>query len=197
MNSIKFFFILSSVLFAPSLRGQATINPAIQTTLDAFIEYSNQQDWDKAFDLLYPKLFTKVAKQDLIDVMMGMEADGMTLHMTRPRITSTSVPVTEGNETFVRVEYDANMDVNIKTGGMYDYQKAIMSITEQFQATYGASNVKWNADYKRFEIAAHKAMMAVQTGTGAWKLVEINMDQPDLMAYLFSPSVMETLVRIQ
>jgi hypothetical protein len=197
MNSIKFFFILGAVFFTPALRGQASINPAIQTTLDAFIEYSNQQDWDKAFDLLYPKLFTKVPKQDLVDVMMGMEADGMTLHMGSPRITSTSVPVVEGDETFVRVEYDANMDVNIKPGGMYDYQKAVISITEQFEATYGASNVKWNADNKRFEIAAHKSMIAVQTGTGSWKLVEINMDQPELMAYLFSPSVMETLVRKQ
>ena len=197
MNSIKFFFILSAVLFTSALRGQASINPAIQTTLNAFIEYSNQQDWDKAFDLLYPKLFTKVPKQDLVDVMMGMEADGMSLQMTNLRITSTSVPMTEGNETFVKVKYQADMDVNIKSGGMYDYPKAVTSITEQFQATYGADNVKWNADNKRFEIIAHKSMMAIQTGTGAWKLVEINMDQPALMEYLFSPSIMDALVRVE
>lgn len=197
MNSIKFFFILSAVLISSALKGQAAINPAIQTTLNTFIDYSNQQDWDKAFDLLYPKLFTKVPKQDLVDVMLGMEADGMSLKMTNLRIVSTSVPMIEGNETFVKVKYVADMDVNIKPGGMYDYPKSITSITQQFQSTYGADNVKWNAQFMRFEIIANKSMMAIQTGTGAWKLVEINMDQPELMEYLFSPAVMDGLVRAE
>lgn len=197
MNTIKFFFILSSVLFTSVLRGQAAINPAIQSTLDSYIQYTNEKNWDKAFDLLYPKLFTKVPKQDLVDLMVGMEADGLSLSMSNTRITSTSVPMEEGNETFVKVKYQADMDVNIKPGGMYDYPKAVTSITEQFQATYGADNVKWNADNKRFEIIAHKAMIAIRTGAGDWKLVEINMDQPALMEYLFSPSIMDALVRVE
>jgi hypothetical protein len=197
MNTIKFFFILSAVLFTSVLKGQATINPAIKSTLDAFIEHSNKKEWDKAFDLLYPKLFTKVAKQDLVDLMAGMEADGMSLNMQNTRITSTSVPVEEGNETFVRVEYVADLEVDIMTEGMYDYPKAIAAIDEEFKNTYGGSNVKWVADNKQFKIIARKAMMAIETENGSWKLVEINMDQPELMEYLFSPSIMEALVRLE
>ena len=197
MNTIKIFFILSAVLFTTVLKGQATINPAIKSTLDAFIEHSNKKEWDKAFDLLYPKLFTKVAKQDLIDLMAGMEADGMSLNMHNTRITSTSVPVEEGNETFVRVEYVADMEVDIMTEGKYDYPKAITAIDEEFKSTYGASNVKWVSDNKQFKIIARKAMMAIEIEKGNWKLVEINMDQPELMEYLFSPSIMDALVRLE
>jgi len=195
MSVKKFLFVFSTVLFSFALKGQASINPAIQAKLDAFIQYSNNQEWDKAFDLLYPKLFTKVAKQDLVDIMVGMETDGLTLQMSNTKITSTSVPVQEGNETFVKVNYVADLMVNIKPGGLYDSQKSMMAIDEQFKATYGVENVKLDQDRKQYKIKASKSMMAVQTGKDEWKLVEINMDQPELMAYLFSPNVMESLVR--
>jgi hypothetical protein len=197
MNTIKIFFILSAVLFTSVLKGQATINPAIKASLDAFIEHSNKKEWDKAFDMLYPKLFTKVPKQELVDLMAGMEADGMSINMQNTRITSTSVPVEEGNETFVRVEYVADLQVDIKPQGIYDYPKSISAIEEEFRKTYGGSNVKWVADNKQFKIIARKAMMAIETEKGNWKLVEINMDQPELMEYLFSPSIMEALVRLE
>ena len=120
MKTISFFFILSAVLFTSAVSGQAVVNPAIKNTLDAFIDYSNKQDWDKAFDMLYPKLFTKVSKQELVDLMGGQGSEGLNLQMKNTRITSTSVPVEEGNETFVRVEYESDMEVNIVAGGAYD-----------------------------------------------------------------------------
>jgi hypothetical protein len=145
---------------------------------------------------LYPKLFTRVAKKDLVDLMMGMETDGMSLQMSNTRITSTSVPVSEGNETFVRVEYVADLKVKIEKDGMYDAPKAITSIEQQFQTTYGTKQVKWDGSKNEFQIVARKSMMAIETSKNDWKLVEINMDQPDLMAYLFSGSIMDALVRV-
>lgn len=177
------------------VNGQAVINPAIESTLNQFIDYSNKQDWDKAFDLLYPKLFTKVAKQDLMDVMTGMEADGLSLQMANTHITSTSVPMKEGEETFVRVQYVSDLTVTIKSGGLYDYPKSIQAIEEQFKSIYGASNVKWDPGANQYHIVANKAMIAIQGQTGDWKLVEVNMDQPALMESLFSPAVMDALVR--
>lgn len=197
MNAIKFFFVLSAVLFTTSLKSQAVVNPDIKSSLDAFINYSNQQDWDKAFGLLYPKLFEKVPKQDLVDLMVGMRSDGLSLKMTNTRITSTSVPVEEGNETFVRVEYEADMDVVIEEAGIYDHPKAIHAMQEQFQMTYGDSNVRWDEDAKKYQVGARKAMMAIKTGNESWKLVEINMDQPALMEYLFPPRIMDALVRLE
>jgi hypothetical protein len=196
MNTIKLLFVLCSFLTTSMVNSQANVNPAIQTTLDAFIKYSNEKEWDKAFDLLYPKLFNRVPKQDLVDLMVGMQKDGMSLWMKNTRITSTSVPVEEGNETFVRVEYEADMDVHLAEGGIYDHPKSIMAMDQQFKTTYGESNVKWNEAQKNYQIKARKAIMAINT-SNTWKLVEINMDQPELMEYLFSPSIMDALVRIE
>lgn len=197
MYTIKLFFILSAVLFTSAVNGQAVVNPAIKNTLDAYIDYSNKQDWNKAFDMLYPKLFTKVSKQELIDMVEGPGSEGLNLQMKNTRITSTSVPVQEGNETFVRVEYESDMEVNIVASGDYDAPKAIQAMDEQFKHTYGANNVKWEEGAKQYKIKANKAMMFINTGSDVWSLVEINMEQPELMESLFSPSIMDALVRLE
>ncbi len=197
MYTIKMFFILSAVLFTSAVKGQAVVNPAIKNTLDTYIEYSNKQDWNKAFDMLYPKLFTKVSKQELIDMVEGPGSAGLNLQMKNTRITSTSVPVTEGNETFVRVEYESDMEVNIVAAGDYDAPKAIQAMDEQFKATYGQNNVKWEEGTKQYKIRANKAMMFINMGSDVWSLMEINMEQPQLMESLFSPSIMDALVRLE
>jgi hypothetical protein len=196
MNAIKFCLVLGALAFSFAVRSQTIIDPAIQAKLNAFIGYSNNKEWDKAFDLIYPKLFTKIAKQDLVDMMVSMEADGMSLNMGDARITSSSSPMTEGNETFVRVEYTSNLTVKIKPAGLYDAPKAIQAIEEQFIAAYGKSNVKWDESRKEFRIIANKSMLAIDSGNKDWKLLEINMDQPELMEYLFSPAILDELVRV-
>lgn len=197
MKTISFFLFLSAVLFTTALQGQAVVNPAIKNTLDTYIDYSNKQDWDKAFDMLYPKLFAKVSKQELVDLMGGAGSEGLKLQMKNTRITSTSVPVEEGNETFVRVEYESDMEITIVAGGDYDAPKAIQAMDEQFKNTYGKTNVKWEEGTKQYKIKANKAMMFINIGSDVWKLVEINMDQPELMNSLFSPAIMDALVSIE
>lgn len=190
-------FIMTLVMLASfTAKSQAVINPGIEETLIRFITYSNQHDWDKAFDLLYPKMFAQVPKQDLVDIMKSSEADGMNLQMADTRISSTSVPVIEGEETFVKVQYVSNLSVTIAKGGKYDYPKSIQAMDEQFKIIYGPNNVKWDEASRQFKILANRSIMAIQSKQGDWKLVEINMDQPELMESLFPASVMQTLIRV-
>ncbi len=197
MNTIRSFFILCAVLFSTMLISQASINPAIQATLDGFIEKSNEHNWDKAFDYMYPRMFESVSKQDMVDMMKSSEADGMSLNLSNVRITSTSVPVEVGQETFVRVEYVSDMKVLIKKGGIYDYSKATTAMVEQFNNTYGTANVKWDEGANEFNIRASKSMMAINTNGDVWKIAEINMDQPQVMEQLFPAEVMDALVRVE
>jgi hypothetical protein len=182
---------------AVASKAQVIVDPDVQSRLDQYIGYTNDAKWDEAFDMVYPKLFTKVTKQDLVDMMVGMQADGMNLHMDNTRVISVTTPVEEGNETFLRLDYVSDLTVTIEKGGIFDAPKAIQAIDEQFKAAYGRPNVKWNEDERIFAIRAHKAMMAIHNGNRDWKFVEINMDQPELMEYLFSPSIMDALVRVE
>jgi hypothetical protein len=186
------------ILFISSLGySQLTSNPDIQNRLDAFIDLTNQHKYSEAFDLMYPKMFTRVGKQELVDMMTAMNNDGLAVSIENRRITSFSAPVEEGNEKFVRIEYTADMIVGLTKGGLYDSPKASQAMLQQFQNTYGETNVKWNADEKKYAIRAHKAMMAIQQDGGEWYLIEINPDQMELMQSLFSESVINALVKVE
>ena len=200
MNTRNFLLIIGSILlFFSSSEGQTTTphQQAIQKSLDDFIRYSNEQKWDQAFDLMYPKLFTSVPKEDLVDLMTEMAKDGMTLEMHNTRIASMTDPIQEGQEFFVRVEYTADILVKIKTGSPYDVSTTIQMIEEQFKNIYGEQNVKWHPDSKEFKIEAQKAMLAIDDGRNEWKLIEINTDQLLLMQDLFPAAIMEKLVKVE
>ncbi len=186
------FLFVSSLSFS-----QLTSNPDIQNRLDAFIDLTNQHKYSDAFDVMYPKMFTQVAKQELFDMMNAVNNDGLSVSIENRRITSFSAPFEEGNEKFVRIEYTAEMVVGLTPGGLYDSPKASQAMFQQFQSTYGETNVKWNADEKKYSIRAHKAMMAIQQDGGEWYLMEINPDQMELMKSLFSESVINALVKVE
>ena len=179
-----------------SLNAQDTHNPDIQKRLDAFIDLTNQKKYSEAFDLMYPKMFDHVSKQELIDMMASMD-NGLSLQISNRQITKFSSPFQEGDETFVRLDYTADMTVDVSKGGMFDYPKATLGILQQFQATYGEANVDWNEAEKRYTIKADKAMMAIKGREGVWYLVEINPDQMDLMQSLFSEPVVNALVKVK
>ena len=195
MMNIKLFFVLASLLVSVSMQAQGAVNPEIQSKVDAFIELSNQKKWDQAFDLMYPKLFLKVPKQELVDLMTSMDKDGLSLHRTNLKLRSSSVPFYEGDETFVRMEYTADLTMQITAGSIYDDTKPIQGMTEQFQRSYGETNVKYDPTAKKYDIRASISMMAIKS-QDQWYLVEINDDQKELMEYLFSDNVMNALVRL-
>lgn len=196
MNTIKFLFTLATVLLTLSSEAQITGNPDIQKRLDAFIEVTNQQKYNEMCDLMYPKLFTYIGKQELVDMAM-VDNKGLSQTLTNRRITSFSTPFEEGNEKFVRLTYTTEIVVDIAKGGLYDSHKASLGMLEQFRTSYGEQNVKFNPDERRFTILADKAMMAIQQDGKEWYLIEINTNQMDLMKALFSDAVLDALVRVE
>ncbi len=197
MNTVKILFFALAFVVVSSLNAQVTGNPEIQKKLDSYIELTNQKKYSEAFDLLYPKMFTNVSKQELIDVVKTEDDNGLSIQLKNRRINAFTEPFIDGTETFVRISYSVEMLVDITPGGLYDYPKSIIGIQQQFEDTYQKNNVKWDADKKQYTILADKSMMAVQPENKEWYLVEINQDQPQLMESLFSEAVMKALVRVE
>lgn len=189
-----FFILIFFVVGKTFLSAQVTIDPAIQVRFDSFIEYSNLGKWDKAFNLIYPKLFSVVSRQEMVQMMHDMEA-GLDIKMENTKITSASAPVKEGNETFVRITYTSTLTMSIEKGGVYDAPKPIQAIGDQLKSTYGGRSVQWDADTKQYIISATKDMMAIKSDDTDWYLIEINLDQPTLMESLFPAAIMDQMVR--
>ena len=56
--------------------------------------------------------------------------------------------------------------------------------------------MKYSTTDKKYNIIAHKAMMAIQPEGQNWYLIEINTDQMELMKSLFSENVINSLVLV-
>lgn len=189
--------ILVFLFFSPLslVSAQQDEESAIRERIQQFIDLSNAGDWAAAFDLLYPKLFTYVRRDELVTMMKELADDGMQLQMEKMRIRTLSLPMQEEGNTYVRVGYAAEMQVRIRSDGKYGSPASLETLTAQFTKAYGAENVDWIPAEQKFAIQADKAMIAVKTpGNPTWYLVEINPDQPDLMAFLFPPAVLDKLV---
>lgn len=197
MNTTKSILTFFALLLTFSGFAQLTSNPDIQKKLDQFIDLTNEKKYDQAFDIMYPKMFSQVGKQELVDMMTAMDNDGLSLTVTNRRITAFSTPFVDKNETFVRIDYTADMNMKIKPGGLYDSPKASTAMQQQFESVYGANNVKYDATSKNYTIMAQKAMMAIREEGKDWHLVEINTDQMELMRSLFSEAVINALVVVK
>ena len=193
----RYLFVLVFFVFGKTLlSAQVAVDPAIQVRFDSFIHYSNLGQWDKAFNLVYPKLFSQVPKVEMVQMMREM-GQGLDIKMENTKITDASAPVKEGTETFVRISYTSTLIMKIEKDGPYDAPKPIQAIGDQLKSTYGGRSVQWDADQKQYNIMATKNMMAIKSDEGAWYLVEINMEQPTLMESLFSANIMDQLVRTE
>jgi len=189
---ILVFFVVGKT----SLAAQVSIDPAIQVRFDSFVHYSNLGQWDKAFNLVYPKLFSQVPKAEMVQMMNDM-GQGLDIRMENTKITSASAPLREGTETFIRLSYTSTLTMRIEKEGVYDAPKPIQAIGDQLKSTYGGRSVQWDADEKQYNIMATKDMMAIKSDGGEWYLVEINMEQPTLMESLFPENIMDQLVRTE
>lgn len=190
-------FILMGMAISFSSYAQGPEIPAIKERLIAFMDLTNSKKYSEAFEYTYPRMFEFVPKDQLVDVMKSMDQNGLSLAIMNPVITSYSEPLIEGNEKFVKIEYSADLKVDITTGSMFDTPAACDAMLGQFESIYGKGNVKWNKDAKRYDIVAKKSMIAVQPEGGVWYLVEIRPDQMDLMNALFPESVITKFVTVK
>lgn len=198
MNIVfKAFVFLLGMVISFSSFGQGQEVPGIKERVIAFMDLTNDKKYSEAFEYTYPRMFELVPKEQLVDVMKSMDQNGLSLVIINPVITSYSEPLVEGTEKFVRIEYTADLKVDIATGSMFDNPAACDAIQGQFDSIYGKENVKWNKEAKRYDIVAKKAMLAIQPEGGEWYLVEIRPDQMDLMKALFSETVIEKFIAVE
>jgi hypothetical protein len=196
MNT-KGFLLSLGLLFGLSAASSAQdLQVALKQKLEHYVDLSNKGEWEQLFDQTYPKLYTNVSKAELV-AMMKQNQEGMDLQSSNLNIRSVSAPIEEGNETFVRIDYEADLTVKIKPGGVFDDPKPIMGLEQQFKDSYGDRNVRYNSDTREFSIRSHSAMMAIREGNGEWRFAEINTKQPKVMEFLFSPSIREALVNLE
>ncbi len=184
------FLLLSSIAVAWA---QSDKEAAIRQRLDEYFRATEAKDWNKVVDMVYPKLFNLVEKEDMVQLFADMEGNGMVFQMKDFVVHDISKPVTHEGERFALVGYSAGMNIRF-TSAAYRDSSMVESLRTTFSATYGDENVRYNKEDNSFDIQADKSMFAIAPeGSAEWAFMENNPGQAGLLGALIPETVKEKL----
>jgi len=101
--------LLLTVLFACNKTGGNTASKenykeAIETRLLSYFNHTNNSEWNEMLDMVYPKVFTRIPRQDMLNQFQGMEESGMFLQTDNEKVQKVSEVFTVNEEDFVFVD---------------------------------------------------------------------------------------------
>ena len=166
---------------------------AIQQRLDAYFQATEAKEWGKVVDMVYPKLFTLVKKEDMVQLFADMEGNGMVFQMKDFNVNNISETVAHEGERFALVDYSAGMNIRF-TSAAYQDSSMVSILQASFAATYGEDNVHYKKEDNSFDIQAEKTMFAIAPeGNADWAFMENNPGQEGLLGALIPEAVRDKL----
>lgn len=162
---------------------------SVSDSLQVYLQANYDKDYDKIMDMVYPKLFDIVAREDMIAMFKGMESEGIEFELSDGLIHSISEVMVEDGKRFSRVDYSMKMMMRF-SGIEYESEATQDIIHTSFQAQYGEDNVSRKEG--AFYIQTDKTMIAIAPiGEESWKFMEMNRDQPQLLEMLLPVEIIE------
>lgn len=195
MKVTKFFGILIlSVITSMTLTAQDTDHRAVVSdSLEVYLQANYDKDYDKIMDMVYPKLFDIVAREDMIAMFEGMASEGIAFEISNGQVDKISEVMVQGEERFARVDYRMDMMMRF-TGIEYEAEATQDMIHTSFQAQYGEENVRRKDG--AFYITSAKSMIAIAPlDQENWTFMEMNVDQPELLKMLLPAEVIEAFAK--
>lgn len=166
-------------LFISSLSTFAFFSPhtgdhrqEIQETLDIYFQANLNKDYDKILDMIYPRLFEIVSKEEMLGLFKQMESEGIDYSIKGAETTSISNRVVHNGEQYALVKYV--LDIGIRfTGEEYNAPQVRSMMLGTFKAQYGQDRVQLDESTNTFWIKADNEMYAIAPAGGKeWKFLE-------------------------
>lgn len=150
----------------------------------------NNGNYDHVVDMIYPKLFDIVSREQLMQTFTQLEEMGMQMKMDFKGVESISKVIDFDRERFCRVYYSAVLTIDI-SGPMLEN---IDQLKQGLVAAYGEEYLTYDETVHRFTISANKSMIAIsKNDTDNWKYIEYNEQQEALLTQLIPSEVLDQM----
>lgn len=190
---MKKLFILS-LLFAfvaTPLLSQTTFQNAINDRLNLYFQATKEKRWNDLIELIYPKLFEKVTKEEMITLFEDMEGNGIQLNMEDFNATRISDVMQHEAEQFALVDYNAKMIIQF-TSQADKAPEMVEIFRNSFNNTYGEENVIYHAENNSFELSVKKSMFAIADAEkNNWTFIESDATQNAMLGELIPKAVLQ------
>jgi hypothetical protein len=188
-------FVLEALFLVFSVGGLAQKDTAIVNRINAMLAFTKAKEYDKIMDYTYSKLFAIVPKDALVESMKeSFDTDEFSIELDSMKI-DTIFPVFIINDTsyvvarhtmLMRMKYTEPFDTaNIASTSL---------MVTLMEGKYGKGNVRFDIVANSLNILLKPDIVGIkEKSSGLWTFVNLNEDNPALLAMLFSGPVRKKL----
>ena len=201
LTLIGAFLLISNVSKAQDLRinprnqgvvSKIEVNDDLKTQfaidLSNYFKAFNQEDWDGVIDMVYPKLFDLITKDQMVQLFIQIKEMGMDMKLELMLIDKISEIINYESSSFCRVYYNGILTIGI-SGKMLEGKD---QLKQSFISAYGLENVKYDSINKKFDINAKKSMMAISSiDSNNWTYIEYDEQQEEMLYQLMPKEVLD------
>lgn len=189
-NMKKIVLFLALILSTSAIFAQKNLHQFFADELTKYTTAFNKKDWDKVADMMYPKIFERISKSNMITIVEGMDNMGITMKTNVQKVTKVSKIVNYGADKFCKINYFGIIKVKLsflmaQTSSMWQ---------DKFEKEFGKKNVSYNEDTNTFTVNANRSMIAVAPkNTTNWKYLDIDSPNAKGLKSLVPVSVQQQL----
>jgi hypothetical protein len=181
------------------LCGQAQQDTALHTRLAAFMQVNEAMDMEKVMDYTYPKLFTLVPREQMIEVMHAtFENEEMTIKLDSLKIDSIYPEFTLPEGRFAKVTYSMKMIMQMKKAAddtltAEEFDERNEEVASYMRMQYGEDKVYYNKETNSVVLYIQSPMLAIKDEhSPQWTFINLKDEDP-MMDMLLSKDVQKAL----
>ncbi|MCO6468898.1 MAG: hypothetical protein J5I54_08650 [Bacteroidales bacterium] len=172
-------------------KGNNELKAKFTTDISNYLDAFNKGDWDGVINMIYPKLFDLITKEQMKQTFNQMEEMGMEMKTDFNKIEKISEVINYKNSKFCRVYYNGGLTIKI-SGVMLENKD---QLGQSLIAAYGLENVKYDGTNNKFDINANKSMIAVSNiDSDEWTYIEYYDQQEEMLKQLIPDKVLEQII---
>ncbi|GAB7088432.1 hypothetical protein [Marinifilum fragile] len=161
-------------LLLTSAFAQKNLKSTFEKDLISYTTAFNNKQWDVVTEMMYPRIFEMMSKDNMIMVMQGMDNMGVKMTTDFKSIDRISNVVESGTQKYCKIHYYGI--VKVKLSGLMSQGSSL--VQPKFEQEFGKENVKYNEESNSFTIQAHRSMVAIANKKSSdWKYIDINSPQ--------------------
>jgi hypothetical protein len=191
--SMKSIFLWLSFLVV-GIIASAQQDTSLVKRVNEMLKFTQLKDFEKVIDYTYPKLFTIAPKDVLIATMQNaFETDEFTIELDSVKILTIFPVFVIDDTSYVKVKHTVLMKMKYKKP--YDTtdrvsKESMVSIMEQ---RFGKGKVRFDPIANSLNIFMVPDMVGIKDKSSKWTFANLNEDNPEMLAMLFSKKVLDKL----
>nr|WP_320118320.1 hypothetical protein [uncultured Marinifilum sp.] len=181
--------ILASLIITSGF-SQKRLKQHFEKDIISYTSAFNNKQWNVVTQMMYPRVFEMMSKENMIMIMQGMDNMGINMTTDFKSIDKISDVVKFGNEKYCKIHYYGI--IKVKLSGLMSQGASL--VQTKFETEFGKENVNYNEESNSFTIKAHRSMVAVANkGSDIWKYIDINSPQARGLQKLIPSAVKKKL----